>query len=59
MFHRPIAAFRVIPYFAQSHIDLPPLYDLLDISQLQELENSKAADPDNEDGEDSDLFADD
>ena len=61
VFHRPIVAFQVIPYFTQSHISLPLLHELLDISQcwLQGLENSEAADLDNEDGEENDLFADD
>jgi hypothetical protein len=50
VFHRPIAAFRVILYFAHSKTTVPPLAELLDISQhhLQELEESKPADPDNE-----------
>ena len=61
VFHRPIVAFQVILYFTWSHINLPPLHELLDISQhqLQELGKSEAADMDNEDGEDDDLFADD
>ena len=33
VFNRPIAAFHVIPYFAQTMIQLPPLNDLLDISK--------------------------
>jgi hypothetical protein len=51
VFHRPVAAFRVIPYFARQTIDLPPLDKLLDISQqrLQELKDSEAEDPDAED----------
>ena len=32
VFDRPIAAFRVIPYFARTQLNLPPLDDLLDIS---------------------------
>ena len=32
---RPIAAFRVIPYFQRTHIDLPPLEDLLDVSMAR------------------------
>ena len=40
--------FRVIPYFAQKSIDLPPLEDLLDVSldRLKELENSTFEDTD-------------
>ncbi|KAF7343686.1 DNA/RNA polymerase [Mycena sanguinolenta] len=47
VFHRPIAAFRVIPYFARQTIPLPPLDDFLDIDteRLRELENSTLADP--------------
>ena len=56
VFDRPIAAFRVIPYFARQHIDIPPLNKLIDISarRLRELEDSTAADPD----DDSDNLAD-
>jgi hypothetical protein len=32
VFHRPVAAFRVIPYSPRSKITLPPLDELLDIS---------------------------
>jgi hypothetical protein len=48
LFDRPIAAFRLIPYFARSRIDLPPLEDLLDVSvaRLRELEHSTLADTD-------------
>ena len=50
VFDRPIAAFRVIPYFARTELTLPSLADLLDISQqrLRELEGSRDPDPDNE-----------
>ena len=56
VFDRPIAAFRVIPYFAHQHIDIPPLDKLIDISarRLRELKDSTAADPNN----DSDNLAD-
>jgi hypothetical protein len=42
LYDRPIAAFRLIPYFARLHIDLPPLEELLDVSIdcLRELENT-------------------
>ena len=48
VFDCPIAAFQVIPYFACQNIDIPPLDKLIDISarQLRELEDSTAADPD-------------
>ena len=32
VFNSPIAVFRVIPYFACQHINIPPLNDLIDIS---------------------------
>ncbi|KAF7350636.1 Integrase catalytic domain-containing protein [Mycena sanguinolenta] len=32
VFHRPIAAFRIIPYFARTSLPLPPLDDFLDIN---------------------------
>ena len=49
VFNQPIAAFRVIPYFACQQIDIPPLDKLIDISarRLRELEDSTAADPNN------------
>ena len=56
VFDCPITAFRVIPYFAHQRIDIPPLDKLIDISacRLRELEDSTAADPD----DDSDDLAD-
>ncbi|CAK5275032.1 unnamed protein product [Mycena citricolor] len=53
VFHRPIAAFRVIPYFARETIELPPLEDLLDISmeRLREMEESILEDPEDESDE--------
>ena len=55
VFDRPIAAFRVIPYFARQHIEIPPLDELIDISaqRLRELENTTAVDPE----DDSDVLA--
>jgi hypothetical protein len=44
VFNRPIAAFQIIPYFARTKIDLPPLDKLLDLSQ-QRLQDSMEADP--------------
>ena len=48
--HRPIAAFRVIPYFARKKIQLPPLDNLLDISRqrLRDLIESDISNPDEE-----------
>ena len=60
VFDRPIAAFRVIPYFARTTLDIPPLHDLIDVSRarLAELENSETMDPDNEEEVDDPLLAD-
>jgi len=60
VFHRPVAAFRIIPYFPRKSINLPPLDDLLDISRqrLQELKNSEASDPD-EDEDQAEFLPDD
>src|SRR5271155_1504061 len=61
IFDRPIAAFRVIPYFARTKLELPLLDKLLDISQerLHEMENDHVADPDEEDNDISDIRDDD
>lgn len=50
LFDRPVAAFRVVPYFARKHIELPPLDRLLDVSssRLREMEQSNVADPDDD-----------
>ena len=50
VFDCPIADFHVIPYFARTTFDIPPLSDLIDISNnhLKEMEDSKVVDPDNE-----------
>jgi hypothetical protein len=47
--HRPIAAFRLLPYFAHKSIPLPP--DIIDIddTHLREMEHSLVADGDDED----------
>ena len=48
LFDRPIAAFRLVPYFTRKQITLLPLKDLLDISKerLDELRKSTSADLD-------------
>jgi len=50
VFDRPIAAFRVIPYFARTALEIPPLSDLIDISneRLKEMEDSEVMDPDDD-----------
>jgi hypothetical protein len=56
-----VAAFRVLPYFARTKIDLPPLEELLDISRarLTEMEDSAVEDPDEEDDDITNLQEDD
>ena len=53
VFDWPAAAFRIIPYFACKNIHLPPLQELLDISNchLQEHKDSEVSDSDKEDGD--------
>lgn len=50
VFDWPIAAFRIIPYFARTKLALPPLDTLIDISQkrLAQMENSTYEDPEEE-----------
>jgi hypothetical protein len=47
VFDRPIAAFRVIPYFARTSLEIPTLSRLIDISaeRLSQMENTESADP--------------
>jgi Integrase zinc binding domain/RNase H-like domain found in reverse transcriptase len=54
VFDRPVAAFRVVPYFARSALVLPALDSLIDISakRLAEMENSNLVDPEEDDYED-------
>ncbi|ETW78932.1 hypothetical protein HETIRDRAFT_453475 [Heterobasidion irregulare TC 32-1] len=51
VFDRPVAAFRVIPYFAHRSLKLADLEALLNISQerLQAMEDSRSRDDDAED----------
>ena len=64
VFDRPVAAFRVIPYFARTKLTLPSLEELIDISQerLEQMEDSLPEDPEDDDvdsPEAPDLFDDD
>ena len=54
VFDRPVAAFRVIPYFAQKSLPLPDLDKFIDISteRLRSMEESTTSGPDDEDAED-------
>ena len=47
LYHHPVAAFRVIPYFARDHIELPDFAKFSDVSvkRLCEMEQSVAEDP--------------
>ena len=58
---RPIAAFRVIPYFARSALEIPPLDDLIDISEarLAQMKATTAPDPEEDLDDDEDLLPDD
>ena len=49
----PVAAFRVVPYFACTTIALPPLDTLIDISSacLAQMENDTQQDPEEDDTE--------
>ena len=53
VFDRPVAAFRVIPYFARTSIPVPSVDNLIDISKrrLLEMEQSEVKDPDDNDDE--------
>ena len=58
---RPIAAFRVIPYFARTALDIPPLDDLIDISEarLTQMKETTTPDPEEDLDDDEDLLPDD
>jgi hypothetical protein len=47
LYHNPVAAYRVIPYFACEYIELPDFEEYSDISvkRLCEMERSTAEDP--------------
>ena len=47
--HRPVATFRVIPYFARKSIPLPKNFIDIDTARLQEFEMTNDIDGDNSD----------
>jgi hypothetical protein len=47
--HRPISAFRLLPYFARKSIPFPPDFIDIDDTRLHEMEHSLVADGDKED----------
>ena len=52
VFHRPVAAFRVIPYFARRSIPIPDNFIDIPLSRLREMENSHDDDFDSHDAHD-------
>jgi hypothetical protein len=58
VFHRPIAAFRVIPYFPRSSIPIPDNFFEIDNTRLEEMEQTTDIDdedlPAEEDDDDPD-----
>jgi hypothetical protein len=53
--HAPFAAFRVLPYFAREHIDIPDLEQHLDVTatRLREMEAANTTDPESLDAPDT------
>ena len=45
--HAPFAAFRIIPYFAREHIDIPDIQNHIDVTvaRLREMEDATDQDP--------------
>ena len=58
---RPISAFRVIPYFARTALNIPPLDDLIDISEarLAQMKETTTPNPEEDLDDDEDLLPDD
>ncbi|KAG6843268.1 hypothetical protein H0H93_009980, partial [Arthromyces matolae] len=46
VFHRPVAAFRLLPYLARRHIDLPDMPLDVPMEKLKELEETDLVDDD-------------
>jgi hypothetical protein len=60
--HRPVASFRVIPYFARKSLPLPDNFIDIDTARLREMENSDDIDdetPPENNTQDSDSDSDD
>jgi hypothetical protein len=55
LFDRPVAAFRIIPYFARTSLTIPSLDTLVDVSRsrITELENTTFADPEDDENDDA------
>jgi hypothetical protein len=47
--HRPVAAFRLLPYFTRKSIPLPPDFIDIDDTRLHKMEHSLTANGDEED----------
>jgi hypothetical protein len=57
VFHRPIAAFRVIPYFARKKLSLPKDFLDIDTARLRELESTDDIDDEENESPSSDTLA--
>ena len=57
--HAPVAAFRVVPYFARRELDIPDIEEHIDVSvaRLRELEQTTFADPDDPEATDVTIEA--
>jgi transposase InsO family protein len=57
VFHRPVAAFRLLPYYPHASISIPDNLLDIDTSRLRELEQSKDTKDDEQDDDDIDEHA--
>jgi hypothetical protein len=53
IYHMPVTAFRVVPYFMRTNIEIPDIEQQIDIpvERLRELEYSTSVDPDDPDAD--------
>lgn len=58
LYHAPVAAFRLIPFFARTSIPLPPLDEFIDVSSTR-LKEMEASDKANEDDSEPTALPDD